>query len=70
MLGGNVISVDRSYTATAICAEFDYIIYGNGEKQICCTVDGCNGSIAISSSLILTLAITTVASLIKVTMVG
>ena len=70
MAASSVSSVTRSYIATSACTESNTVVGGTGIISTCCTTDGCNGSVAISGSLILTFAVAAVASLINVMMVN
>ena len=70
MVGGSVSSVIRGYTLTNGCSEYNTVSGGNGVIYNCCNTDGCNGSLAISSSLILTIGIAAVANLVKAIMVN
>ena len=66
MAGGSVSSVTRSYATTSSCSEYNYVVAGSGAIYTCCTTDGCNGSIAISSSWIFTILVTAMISLVKI----
>lgn len=66
MAGGSVSSVTRSYATTSSCSEYNYVVSGTGAIYTCCTTDGCNGSMNISSSLILTIVVIVMNSLAKI----
>lgn len=70
MLAGSVTSVSRAYSLTSGCPETNTVVGGTGVTSTCCTTDGCNGSIAISSSVMLTLVVAAICSLMKITMMN
>ena len=70
MVGGSVSYVTRSSTTTSACTESNTVVGGTGFISTCCRTDGCNGSVAISTSVMLTLAVVATASLFNIMMIN
>ncbi len=70
MVLGSVTSVTRSYTSTSSCTESSTVVAGTGVIYNCCTTDGCNAGVALSSSIILALALVGVVTVFKTNMVN